>query len=50
MAIYTLNWNELTINNMTNFFLYGQPETPYDLQDEVFIRQPEVMNNQNAGF
>lgn len=40
--MFTINWNNLGINKITNLFLYGQLEPPTDLQDEALIRQPEV--------
>lgn len=42
MASFNLSWKDLSINTMTNLFLYGQMDTPSDLQDESLIRQPEI--------
>lgn len=44
----TMNWNDLNINNITNLFLYGKLDIPTNLEDEIWIRQSEVRNNQNA--
>jgi membrane protein insertase Oxa1/YidC/SpoIIIJ len=38
----------LTIEQITNLFLYGQPTTPTDLTDESLIRAPEVGDKQPA--
>ncbi len=42
MSVFTLSWNDLTINTMTNLYLYGQVDAPADLQDAALIRQPET--------
>lgn len=38
----------LTLQQVTNLYLYGQPNTPSNLIDESLIRSPEVAPNATA--
>lgn len=52
MTTLTLSWNNLSIDNMTNLYLYGQLDTPSDLQNENLIHQsdPKLISKDNPAL